>query len=148
MTELSPPPIPPYRFTLFFGPETDQADPQIVYCVFNLKKRSWKGGIQVVVELNTEQLAQAKRLLDFEHWYADLLQRLPDSERAEYTPLGHDIFVQQLCQLKLQVAIERGIPPDTSRLGWQQFETELAESLKAQRETVKAQIARQLDLEH
>ena len=49
--------IPSYRVTLFFGPESVEGKPDVQACVFNVKKRSWKAGIQVSVEMSTDQLS-------------------------------------------------------------------------------------------
>ena len=55
MTQTSPPQIPGFRWTLFYGPEQSETSADTQHCVFNLKKRSWKGGIQVVVELTQKE---------------------------------------------------------------------------------------------
>jgi len=45
-----------FRVTFFFGPDNVPGRPEVLICVFNVKKRSWKGGVQVGVELTDEQL--------------------------------------------------------------------------------------------
>ena len=50
MSSVPIPELPQYRVTLFFGPEPVKARPSRVCCVFNVKKRSWKGGVQIAVE--------------------------------------------------------------------------------------------------
>ena len=40
-----------YRVTFFFGPEAVEERPDHLRCVFNVKKRSWKGGVQVAVDV-------------------------------------------------------------------------------------------------
>ena len=40
-----------FRVTLFVGPQAVQGKPFTHVTVFNVKKRSWKGGVQVAVEL-------------------------------------------------------------------------------------------------
>ena len=49
--------LPSYRVTFFFGPESVKGQPDVLACVFNVKKRSWKAGIQVSVEMGTDQLS-------------------------------------------------------------------------------------------
>ena len=49
-----------FRITFFFGPEAAPDRPGVVRCVFNVKKRSWKGGVQVTVELEAAQLERIR----------------------------------------------------------------------------------------
>src|SRR6266852_7114518 len=49
-----------FRITFFFGPEVAPDRPGVLRCVFNVKKRSWKGGVQVTVELGELQLERLR----------------------------------------------------------------------------------------
>src|SRR6266705_5247993 len=49
-----------FRITFFFGPEAAPDRPGVVRCVFNVKKRSWKGGVQVTVELASAQFERIR----------------------------------------------------------------------------------------
>ncbi len=63
MSSVPTPELPQYRVTLFFGPQPVKATPSRVCCVFNVKKRSWKGGVQIAVELEEDQLARARQMM-------------------------------------------------------------------------------------
>ena len=58
MTRDSASDLSQFRVTLFVGPEQVQGKPFTHSTVYNVKKRSWKGGIQVAVELNQTQVDQ------------------------------------------------------------------------------------------
>ena len=72
MSILTSPGVPAYRITLFYGPEYVEGPPKTIQCVFNVKKRSWKGGIQVVVELDEGQFARVGKSLQFDEWVEDI----------------------------------------------------------------------------
>ena len=146
MSSTPPPQVPQFRITLFYGPEKDGATPDTLYCVFNLKKRSWKGGVQVLVEVEEAQLARARQHLNFDEWLNKTLALVPDSERQNYAQLGQDLFVQQICQTKLQLALNVGIRQENSRLASDFLVSELEEALGEDGAQVKAQILRELDV--
>ena len=146
MPSTPPPQVPQFRITLFYGPEKDGATPDTLYCVFNLKKRSWKGGVQVLVEVEEAQLARARHYLNFDEWLNKTLALVPDSERQNYTQLGQDLFAQQICQKKLQLALNAGIRQENSRLASDFLVSELEEALGEDGAQVKAQILRDLDV--
>ena len=52
-----------YRVTFFFGPEAVEERPDHLRCVFNVKKRSWKGGVQVAVDVARRHLDRARERL-------------------------------------------------------------------------------------
>ena len=114
MPESVSPKVPQYRMTLFYGPEWDESDSEVLYCVFNVKKRSWKGGVQIVVEITQAQLSQIQEAFNFDQWLRKSLKHLPEIERQDYLGRGQDIFVQQICLLKLQLAINVGITQELS----------------------------------
>ena len=58
MTSERAPELSSYRVTLFFGPESVEGESDVLACVFNVKKRSWKAGIQVSVEIAQAHLAR------------------------------------------------------------------------------------------
>ncbi|MBM4120542.1 MAG: hypothetical protein ACKOBZ_00760 [Nitrospira sp.] len=119
MTASSPqsaPDAPPYRITLFYGPEPVEGCPGTLCCTFNVKKRSWKGGVQIAVEIEEAQVARARRTVGFEQWLTRILSTLLDAERADYESRAQDLFVQQLCAVKLDCAIEAGLKQESRRL--------------------------------
>lgn len=147
MSDLASPKVPPYRMTLFYGPEQDESDSDVLYCVFNVKKRSWKGGVQVVVEMAQTQMKRFHKRFVLDQWLLASLVHLPDSEQEDYLDRGQDIFVQQVCLVKLQLAIEVGIKQENSRVPKDFLMAELEEALERDEEMVKGEILQELDIE-
>ncbi len=147
MPDMTSPKIPQYRMTLFYGPEHDESDSDIVYCVFNVKKRSWKGGVQIAVEIAQTQLLHIRNHFAFEQWLTPFLAHLPEVERKDYLERGQDVFVQQICLAKLQLAIAVGIRQENSRLSKDFLVSELDDALRKGEPAVKEEILRELDIE-
>jgi hypothetical protein len=147
MSDVASPKIPPYRMTLFYGPEPDGSASDMVYCVFNVKKRSWKGGVQVAVEMSQAQIAHIRERFRFDQWLPTFLVNLPESEREDYLARGQDIFVQQVCLIKLQLAIGVGIQQENSRVPKDFLVAELDEALGKEEVAVKGEILQELDIE-
>ena len=99
MSEFVSPKIPQYRITLFYGPEQDESDSEVLYCVFNVKKRSWKGGVQIVVEIFRAQLSQIRKAFNFDQWLKKSLEHLPQSEQQAYLERGQDISCNRFVSL-------------------------------------------------
>ena len=146
MASVPVPELPQYRVTLFFGPEPVKARPSRVCCVFNVKKRSWKGGVQIAVELEEDQLACAGQTIGFEAWLNKLLDGFSKDERENYQSRAHDLFVQGLCALKLDLALEAGIRQENGCLAGDALVTELDHALSERMERIKSQILTELDL--
>jgi hypothetical protein len=142
----SAPDVPPYRITFFYGPEPVGQRPGLLGCTFNVKKRSWKGGVQVAVEVEDAQVARARDAVGFEAWLARLLSTLLDAERSDYESRARDLFVQHLCALKLDLAIAAGLQQEHSRVAGEAFGRELDAALPAHRDRLLAQILAELDL--
>ena len=147
MSEILSPKVPQYRMTLFYGPETHESDPRVVYCVFNVKKRSWKGGVQVAIEITLEQLAHIRDRFKFDQWLQASVGHCPETERKDFLERGPDIFVQQVCLIKLHLAIEAGIQQENSRMSKDILVTELDEALEKEELSVKQEILQELDIE-
>ncbi|MFM8551502.1 MAG: hypothetical protein ACKOCD_04190 [Nitrospiraceae bacterium] len=146
---LQPPPdLPPYRITLFYGPEPVGQHPARVSCVFNVKKRSWKGGVQVAVELDEAQVARAKQTLDFEPWLREVLTSVAEDGRTDYASRAQDLFMQALCAIKLDLAIEAGIQQKNGCVAGEAFVGELDRAAADQAGRIKTQILAELDLPH
>ena len=64
-----------FRVTLFVGPQPVEGKPSTSSCVFNVKKRSWKGGIQVAVVVTQSQIDTLSKDVDFSRWLALALYR-------------------------------------------------------------------------
>jgi len=142
----SAPDVPQYRITLFYGPEPVEDRPGLLCCTFNVKKRSWKGGVQVAVEVGEEQVARARAITGFEAWLKRILSMLLDAERGDYESRARDLFVQHLCALKLDLAIEAGLQQESGRLGAEAFRKELEAAAPAHKDRLLANILAELDL--
>ncbi len=140
------PEVPPYRITLFYGPEPVEGKPDVVHCVFNVKKRSWKGGVQVSVELDDRQVARARDLVVFEGWLDDRLAALGSEEREDTRRRAHDCFVQALCAQKLDLAIAKGIMQENHTIPAAAHAADFEARLREHRSTVTRYVADELDL--
>ena len=147
MPEFVSPKVPQYRMTLFYGPEWDKSDSEVLYCVFNVKKRSWKGGVQIVVEITQAQLSQIQEAFNFDQWLRKSLKHLPEIERQDYLGRGQDIFVQQICLLKLQLAINVGITQENGRASKDFLVKELDEALEKEESALKGEVLQELDVD-
>ncbi len=143
---MSSPTIPPYRVTLFFGPEVRDTNPDIVYCVFNVKKRSWKGGIQLMVEMAQDQIVRCKQMLQWECWLRNTLRHLPQEEYDEYFQRGETLCLQYLCQEKLQLAIHDGLGRDTTLLSHDALSPALEQAIGRNDASLKANLLAELDV--
>ncbi len=146
MVTASSPTVPPYRVTLFFGPEVRDTSPDIVYCVFNVKKRSWKGGIQLVVEMTQDQVARCQQILQFEPWLRNALRHLPCEEYDEYVQRGRTVCLQSLCQTKLQLAIHEGLKQETILLSHDSFSHALERAIGLSGPSFKEHLLAELDV--
>jgi hypothetical protein len=140
------PDVPQYRITLFYGPEPVEGRPGLLGCTFNVKKRSWKGGVQIVVEVEESQVARAREATGFEAWLVRLLSTLLDAERSDYESRARDLFVQRLCALKLDLAIEAGLQQESGRIGAEAFARELDAAAPARKDRLLSNILAELDL--
>src|SRR5207249_3578357 len=97
-----------FRITFFFGPEAAPDRPGVVRCVFNVKKRSWKGGVQVTVELAAAQLERIRDRGQFGELIEMIRAKVEPEMFAEYELRARDLFRQQVCWAKLDLAIRAG----------------------------------------
>jgi hypothetical protein len=142
----SAPEPPHYRITFFYGPEPVESRPGLVRCTFNVKKRSWKGGVQVAVEMDERQVARARDAVGFEAWIARILATVLDAERSDYDSRARDLFTQHLCALKLDLAIEAGLQQESSRVAADAFTRELDAALPHCKDRLLSNILAELDL--
>ena len=146
MSPVPTPQAPQYRITLFYGPEPVAGRPSRVHCVFNVKKRSWKAGVQVVIELDEQQLANARRVSGFEVWLQKALAAVPVADRAGQAGRADDLFVQGVCALKLDLAIEAGLRQENQSIQADALVSELDGVISEQAERLKSQVLADLDL--
>ncbi len=146
MSSPTPPPVPPYRVSLFYGPEQVEEGRPAFSCIFNVKKRSWKSGIQVSVQVTEAQVAQVRQSVAFESWLRGVLAALPEEDRAEHEARAHDAFVQALCALKLDLAIKAGLSQEHRSFGIDEFVDALSRAVAERGDHLKTQVLIELDL--
>jgi len=147
MSLLSPPQIPLFRITLFYGPEAVKGASNSLHCVFNVKKRSWKGGVQVEVVVDRHQIRRLEERLQFVDWMQAILDDLPVEERTYYWKNGQDLLVQLICFHKLQIYIEQGIRQENSHIAGDLFVDQIDEVIQRESERIKQKIVEELDIE-
>lgn len=146
MASAPTPQLLQYRITLFYGPEPVDGRSSRVHCVFNVKKRSWKGGIQVVVEVDEAQLACTRQAIGLDGWAKTALEKLPEAERQEAEHRLPDLFVQAVCAIKLDLAVGVGLPQESHTIGAGVFTAELDCAVKEQRDRITGYLRTELDL--
>lgn len=146
MPSTPTPQAPLYRITLFYGPEPVKGRPSCLSCVFNVKKRSWKGGVQVAVEVGESQLGRARRAVGFEGWLKGVLADLSEDERPYYESRAGDLLVQAVCAMKLDLAIEGGLRQENASIGNETLVGELDQAVPAQADRIRTAILTELDL--
>src|SRR5262245_47514204 len=80
-----------FRVTLFVGPQPVEGRPFTFSCVFNVKKRSWKGGIQVAVVITQSQIDMLSADMDFSRWLTQALIDLSDEDRLSHQERAHEL---------------------------------------------------------
>jgi hypothetical protein len=146
MSLLSPPQIPLFRITLFYGPESVDGASDSVHCVFNVKKRSWKGGVQVEVVMKKNQITRLEGVLHHPLWLENILNEVPAEDRKEYLEKSQDLLVQLLCFHKLQAYIQQGITQENTQVPGDSLVSETDEVVQREAEEIKRQIYVELDL--
>jgi len=135
-----------FRITFFFGPEAAPDRHGVVRCVFNVKKRSWKGGVQVPVELASAQLERIRDRGQFGELIEMIRAKVEPEMFAEYELRARDLFTQQVCWAKLDLAIRAGITQENQTIPAEAFQPELDESARARAEAIRQAILTELDL--
>jgi len=147
MSLLSPPQIPLFRITLFYGPETLEGAVDTIHCVFNVKKRSWKGGVQVGIVLGGTQIRRLEEQLEFQSWLEEHIRGVPLDEREEFLQTGNDLFTQFICFYKLKIYIQQGIQQENTQVAGGSLISETDEAIQREAEHIKQQIIVELDVE-
>lgn len=138
--------VPSYRVTLFFGPESVDGKPDVQVCVFNVKKRSWKAGIQVSVEMSTDQLSALRRKMCLADRLAKSLTALDPQERPHYEERIADFFAQAVCWCKLDLRLQAGLTQDNQRILADELTVELDRDVNVRMDYIFAYIFGELDL--
>jgi hypothetical protein len=147
MSLLSPPHIPLFRITLFYGPEPVEGASETIHCVFNVKKRSWKGGVQVDIVVGRHQIQQLENHLKFQPWMDELLRVVPSDEREDFAKQGNDLWVQFICFHKLGIFIRQGIKQENIQVSPELLIMETDEVIRREAQNIKQQIIVELDIE-
>ncbi len=146
MSFPSSPQPPLFRTTLFFGPEPVVGLSGLVRCVFNVKKRSWKSGIQVEVQLPEGTIDRARAALGYEAWVDDLLAAVPLEERPLYRQRAGELLAQRLCGLTLELALDDGLPQESQLLDGVRLAPQLEGSIPDRVGEIREWVQAELDL--
>ena len=136
-----------YRITLFYGPELVGEDSNLLACVFNVKKRSWKAGIQVSVEISANQRSLLSDKLQVSDRLKKNLNALAPHERGHHQERIADLFAQALCWCKLDLRLQTGLTSENQRIPAAELITELDQVASDRQEYVIAYILGELDFE-
>ncbi|MBH0199798.1 MAG: hypothetical protein HP497_10320 [Nitrospira sp.] len=146
MTSERAPELPSYRVTLFFGPEPVEGEPGVLACVFNVKKRSWKAGVQVSVEIAHAHLAQLRREIRLTDRIAEALSPLGTEERGAYSARADDLFAQAVTWCKLDLCLAAGLAQENQRIPAADLVPELSQSVAVRAAYVVTYVLTELDL--
>jgi hypothetical protein len=146
MAHESSPELSSYRVTLFFGPEPVEQESGVQACVFNVKKRSWKAGIQISVEIKPEQLARLRHEVQLTDRLAEGLRTLAPDERPAYHERAGDLFAQAVAWCKLDLRLRAGLTQENQRIPASDFVPELDDSVVARAEYVVTYVLTELDI--
>ncbi|MCP9447006.1 MAG: hypothetical protein NNA22_05465 [Nitrospira sp.] len=135
-----------YRVTLFFGPEPVDGSTEVLACVFNVKKRSWKAGIQVSVEVILEQVARLRYELRLMDRLSEALLAIAPEERSACERRIEDLFVQAVAWCKLALGMEAGLTQENRCVPAAAFVSELDRLVRERRADVVAYVASELGL--
>ena len=147
MKPLSVPQHAPFRITLFFGPEKLGEDERCWRCVFNVKKRSWKGGVQVSVDISEAQVDRLVATLDLATWGSDMLAGTPADERPILRQRIEEVFIQLLCGCKLDLAVQSGLVHHNQTISAHALIKEVDDLSITKREQLFAVLRTELDLD-
>lgn len=146
MTSERAPELPSYRVTLFFGPEPVEGEPGVLACVFNVKKRSWKAGVQVSVEIAHAHLAQLRQEVRLTDQIAEALSPIGTEERGTYDARVDDLFAQAVTWCKLDLCLAAGLAQENQRIPAADLEPELSQSVAVRAAYVVTYVLTELDL--
>ena len=135
-----------YRVTFFFGPDNVPRRPDLLACVFNVKKRSWKGGVQIGVELSQEQLKRVQECGQLDELIEMIRAKVEPEEFIDYERRARDLFVQQVCWTKLDLAIASGITQENQTIAADLWEEELPGQVLLRSDGIRQAVLAELDL--
>ncbi len=135
-----------YRVTFFFGPESVDGKSDVLACVFNVKKRSWKAGIQVSVEIGLDQLSIIRQEMCLAGRLAKSLVTLDPLERPHYQERIVDLFAQAVCWCKLDLRLRTGVTQENQRIQADELTIELHRETSCRADYILTYILEELDL--
>lgn len=135
-----------FRITFFFGPDNVPDRPDVRICVFNVKKRSWKGGVQVGVELTEDQLKRLQQGGQLDELIEMIRAKAEPEDFADYEQQARDLFIQFVCRIKLDQRIAKGITQDNQTIPAGAMEEELDREILVQADAIRQAILTELDL--
>jgi hypothetical protein len=135
-----------FRVTLFVGPQPVEGKPFTSSCVFNVKKRSWKGGVQVDVAIAQSQIDTLSTAIDFSRWLAQALIDLPDEDRRSHQERAHELFIEAVCRCKLDLLLQSGITQENQGIADDRWIAEVRDSVIERTNFITSYIAAELDL--
>jgi len=135
-----------FRVTFFFGPDNVSGHPDVLVCVFNVKKRSWKGGVQIGVELTQEQLKRSRECGQLDELIEMIRAKVEPEDFIGYERRTRDLFVQQVCWTKLDLAIASGMTQENQTIVADRWEEELQRQVLIRRDGIRQAILTELDL--
>jgi hypothetical protein len=135
-----------FRVTLFVGPQQVNGRPFTYSCIFNVKKRSWKGGIQVDVAIAQDQIDRLSTDMDFSSWLARALNDLSDDDRPTYQERAWELFIQAVCWCKLDLALQSGITQESQSLADDIWIAEVRNSVSNRTNFITSYVTSELDL--
>jgi hypothetical protein len=146
MITASPHDVAAYRVSFFFGPEPVEGKAEVLACVFNVKKRSWKAGIQVVVEISNRQLSTLGQTIQLSDRLEKSLVAVEPQERSDHQERSGDVFVQAVCRCKLDLQLMAGLTQDNHRILAEELTAELDQEIRKYPEHIISTILDELDL--
>ena len=135
-----------FRVTLFVGPQPVEGRSCISSCVFNVKKRSWKGGAQIAVDITQSQIDTLSTDVDFSRWLAQALINLSDEDRLSHEERAHELFIQAVCWCKLDLVLHSGITQANQHLTADTWIAEVRDTVIRRRKFITSYVASELDL--
>ena len=135
-----------FRVTLFVGPQPVEGKPFTQSTVYNVKKRSWKGGIQVAVEMDQPQIERLSTAIGFAQWLEEALLGAPQEERDAYYERAQELLIQALAWCKLDLLLQSGITQKNQCLTADTFVAELDRIVPDKRDFIASHVAGELDL--
>jgi len=135
-----------FRVTLFVGPQAVEGSPFTSSCVFNVKKRSWKGGVQVSVMFTHNQIERLGADINFSRWLDLALVDLSEEDRPSYQKRAHELFAQAVCRCKLDLALQCGVAQENQSLTDDVEIAEVRAAVIKRTNFIMSYIASELDL--